>query len=494
MKKKNKIKNNLKEIINLYSKWIPPKSFIIVLFLIISLFYGITYFKIDGDFWFLINTGKHIINNGIPHIEPFTIHTNLNFIAQQWLTDIIFYLIYDKFSVYGMLLLLTLLNIFIILISYKMALLVSDGKVKTSVLTILLFECIFIITFFTTRPQIFDTLFLSLELYLLELYIKKKKKTHLIGLPIISLLMINFHSSLWLMIFVFLVPYYIEKLFSKDKNEIKVLIITTILMLICAIFNPYGIESFKYLFNSYGIDIINNLVGEMKAITISSGLPIFIYIAITVYSFYYNKGKNKLRYLLLVLGTTYLALNHTKGALFLIICSIPVLSYNFKNLFKEEKKFIYKEKSINILMIIIAIICLFIYIHNIITIDLEEKTRTYQYDIGEYFINNVNKDVKVYTDYNTGGYLEYLGYRCYLDSRAEVFLKANNKKEDILKEYYKLQTNQLSINFFLEKYNFDYLLVSEKDILFFNLDDKNYREVYQIVSEDLNYKIYEKAN
>ena len=159
-----------------------------------------------------------------------------------------------------------------------------------------------------------------------------------------------------------------------------------------------------------------------------------------------------------------------------------------------KKKFTYNEKSINVSMIIIAIICIITYSYNLVTRDLVKETRTYLYDIGEYFQDNVKKDVKIYTNYNTGGYLEYLGYRCYLDSRAEVFLKANNKKEDILEEYYKLQTNDLNIDSFLKKYNFDYLVVSKKDVLFYHMDNKNYKEVYQVISKDINYKIYKKAN
>ena len=50
----------------------------------------------DNDFWFLINTGRYILNHGFPVIEPFTIHQGLSFVVQQWLTDVIFFFIYDS--------------------------------------------------------------------------------------------------------------------------------------------------------------------------------------------------------------------------------------------------------------------------------------------------------------------------------------------------------------------------------------------------------------
>jgi hypothetical protein len=63
------------------------------------------------------------------------------------------------------------------------------------------------LAFITTRPQIFTYLFLMAELYLLESYIKTQKVLPLFFLPLISLALINFHSSMWPMMFIFMAPY-----------------------------------------------------------------------------------------------------------------------------------------------------------------------------------------------------------------------------------------------------------------------------------------------
>ncbi len=41
-----------------------------------------------------------------------------------------------------------------------------------------------------------------------------------------------------------------------------------------------------------------------------------------------------------------------------------------------------------------------------------------------------------------------------MDGRVEVFVKANNKKYDVMNEYYKLTRGKIKPNKFLEKYNF----------------------------------------
>lgn len=124
------------------------------------------------------------------------------------------------------------------------------------------------------------------------------------------------------MLFVILVPYYLDCLnktrcFKKDKYSLIPIIITTIIMFLVGFINPYKIEAIKYLFTSYGVPEINNLIGEMHPaiITKVSGLYIFVYIFIVLVC-YYHKKEIKLRYFLLFLGTAYLALSHIRGLLF----------------------------------------------------------------------------------------------------------------------------------------------------------------------------------
>ena len=123
-------KNKIKKFLNDYMKWTPSKMVIVILLLLPILLNFNTKFKLNNDFWFLINTGKYIINNGIPHIEPFTIHSNLLFVVQQWLTDIIFYFIYSKFNIYGMYIFTIVMELLIIYLMYKVCLLISNNKIK----------------------------------------------------------------------------------------------------------------------------------------------------------------------------------------------------------------------------------------------------------------------------------------------------------------------------------------------------------------------------
>ena len=497
MKKKNNMLKKIKKSYDKFSRWVPPKLYTFFVVSCVIIFISCFSFEIDNDYWFLINLGRDILNHGIPTVEPFTFHVGFEFIAQQWLTDVIFYLIYDWFDIIG-LFIFSLLSISTIsCLVYKLSKILSEN-IKISTFITIIFTIVFGVTFFRTRPQLFDTMIFLLEFILLELYIKTKNKKYLIGLPILSIIMINLHSSIWLMIFVFLLPYYVEKiLFRKKINyEIKPIIISTLIMLLCGLVNPYGIKAITYLFNSYGIDEINNFIGEMKPLNIVNGMFLFIYIGIVFYSFYFNKGKNKARYFFLMLGTLYLGLSHYRGMLYFLVCNIPALAFNFKTIFKEkvpQEKF-YKSKLNNWVIICSLLVYASVLGYNYFSTTFKEKSKPTLEKVGEYLLNNVDKSAKIYTNYNDGAYIEFIGYKCYIDPRAEVFLKSNNKKEDIFIEYYNLSTRKIDYRDFLNKYNFDYIVVSSIENLYSDLEYvDNYELVFEEKKDDYNYRIYKKA-
>ncbi len=486
-----KIKHFFKE----YLKW-KPSTIVIIIFLFIPFIpILMDIFKLDNDFWFLINTGKYIINSGIPHIEPFTIHSNFSFVAQQWLTDIIFYLIYNKFNIYGMYIFILISNIIVIFLLYKLSLLINKGNKKIAILTTIIIDVFYARLFLSTRPQVFDIILLLLELYLLELFIKRNNKKYLIGLPIISLLMINLHASVWPMIFVFLLPYYVGrinlKFTTKENYNLKPLIIVTIIMFLFGFINPYGIDAMTYLFNSYGIDKIDESINEMAPLTIKNGITIYIYMLFIIITCIINKNKkNNLRYTLLLLGTTLLSLQHLKGELFFLVSSVIIVNYNLKDIFPEENKNSSTEinKKIKILLLIILCVGILISFKNKKYIKEEDN---YYYEISEILKENKAESSVIYTGYNAGAYIEYQGFKCYIDPRAEVFLKSNNKKEDIFVEYYEFQNGKINIKKFIDKYKFDYIIIDNYEhILHTYIDEID--EYTQIYNKNDELKLYKR--
>ena len=183
---------------------------------------------------------------------------------------------------------------------------------------------------------------------------------------------------------------------------------------------------------------------------------------------------------------------HQRGFIFLNIASIVIFSYNFKpSKIKSDKRIL--RKTDNIIYITIILISIFVIISN-----LKIYTDSAVKHIADYLDENATKDIKIYTPYllANGNYLEYRGYKCYIDARAEAFLKANNHKEDIFIEHYNLFYGNLDVKDFLNKYNFDYLLIEPFDKIMINYlrNNNEYIKVYEIYDDDhdLNHYLYKK--
>lgn len=433
----------------------------------------------DNDIWFLLNNGRYVLNHGIPHVEPFTIHQGLHYVMQQWLSSIIFYSIYNTFGKNGILILMIIIFCLITIIYYKLCYLISNNK-KISVLIVTI-VLVLSNSFIITRPQVFTYIILLLETYFLELYIKKNNCKYLIPLPILSLLLINLHCSMWFLQFVFLLPFIINGINIKGitikKINIKPILITAIIMFLVGFINPYGIEAITFIFKSYGIEEINKNIIEMKPATIDFYFWKYCLFAIFILIIILNSNKkNKLdiRFILFIIGTFYLASIHTKCIIYFVLW----FGYAFANInIKINIKNKYLNRIINATMLSIAISLIIIFVpttnlliknYEIRNIDMEP--------IVKYISKNYDKNkVILYTDFGNGGYVEYYGLKTYLDPRAEVFVKKFNKKEDIFAESRKLFKYEDGFDFdgFVKKYNFTHVIVGRSNGLYTILEKNN---------------------
>lgn len=481
----------MKKIKDFIKNYHPSKLICIAYFLIPIVVCILQTLKVDNDFWFLINHGRYILSNGFPTIEPFTIHSNMAFMIQQWLTDVIYYRIYDWFGIIGIIILVSIVNIGIIFVLYKLCMLLSKGKVRLSVLLTVIADTLLSLSFIVARPQIFTYLILLLALYFLEKYIEKDNGKYLIVLPFLSLLLINFHSSMWFMLIAFMIPYLIDAFKFKtgvlegEGYRKKPLLIALLFVILAGFINPYGLESIKYIFTSYGNSYINQYVGEMIAPLIKTPLGMIVYITIFGVLFTYifhKKGHLKLRYLCLFLGTCFLVLTSMKGFAFFIIAAIVPLSYYLQDLFLADSRNIKKLFINNWKQYTVIYLVLIIVTSGLTIACANPRLLPYNSEATKYLKERYNeKEMVLYTNYEDGSYAEWLGLKPYIDPRAEVFLKANNGQKDIFQEYCEVQLRKIKPEEFIKIYSFTHFIVSEEDTLYEYLKEheESYSEIYR---------------
>lgn len=454
---------------------------------------------LDNDIWYLLSEGKYIVENGIYHIDPLSMHEGLNVVVQNWASASLFWIIYNLFGQMGLMTMVLILNFSICLLLYKICMLISD---KNQILSlVIMFTCNITLLshFVVSRPQMISFVILLSLIYVLELYIKTENKKYLIWLPILSFLEINLHASLWWMLFLFMLPYVIDSFkssFLQTQGYKKApLFIAIVIAFLVGLLNPYGYKAITFIFTSYGDEYMHMYINELLPFTFNKQLcqHMFILMLIVglIYAFF-REGKIRIRYICLFCGTLLLGFMSVKGFSHFIIVSLFPLAYFFKDLFPKDfsdittnyTKIINITGAITSILFIVGACSLYIY-----------KSQTN-------LMNNNAKDpmdliekvfdpekVTVYSSFNDGGYVSFRGYKPYIDPRAELYLKKNNKKADLFQEYYDLQHNKYDKQSFLDKYDFDILLINKYDKLY---NEMKKLEGYFIIydSYENGYRVY----
>jgi hypothetical protein len=195
--------------------------------------------------------------------------------------------------------------------------------------------------------------------------------------------------------------------------------------------NPYGIKNMLYVMYSYGNSRVNAVVNEMASPDFKEwfGITVFLLILFVVLVHLIIKGHSRLRYSLITIGTLYMGLSSVRSLALFIGCAIPLMAYWLKDVklpeldFSKGKKFIRYILIASILVLLIVAMCLKKY-------DFSESMNDFR-PIGavDYIVKNVDTSkMRLYNEYNTGGYIEFRGLKTFIDSRAEVVFKVPQQK------------------------------------------------------------------
>lgn len=484
-----------------------PNKYIWYLYFFIPIFVSVV-LKMDEevDIFFLLRYGEKVLSGVFPTVDWLSMHENFSFVMQQWLSAVIFYVFYHILGHYGLILIISIVNILILYSMYKFCMLLSNNNYKVSIILSIIADLLLETSFISPRPQIFDYLNLIIVLYIMEDFYRNGNVKKLLLLVIVSLLQINLHSSTWFILFLFMLPYVVSLIYERIKNHndkrIYMVVLTMILMFLVGFINPYGIKNILYVTTSYGNYYINNTVIEMITPTLNliplkntiSAYVIAIFLTMTcVIATYilYKKSNISLRYALLLLGVTILDLMHIRNYSLYIIGAILPLALYLKDTLKnnEGDNFIIDSNYKKHYKLIVC----FLALYTVLTVPVVNNkfTNKLEKSVNYLLKHNKKEDIILYTKYGEGSYCEFRGLKPYIDSRAEIFLKSNNKKKDVIKEFYLLSHNMLDYNNFIDEYKFTHLIVSKHDNIYRYLKkDKRYKMVFK----DKKYMIYERKD
>ena len=467
-------------------KKIKNDKIIYISFISIFIFFVVIQYKLvysqNPDIYFMLNHGKYIIENGFPTIEPFTIHENLTFQIEKWLTCISLYYIYQYTGLLGLNIIRFILLVLTIYIIY-----IINNYVGKNTYFNLINIGLYLLLFNDIRPQLISNILLLLEFYFLEKWINTKNIKYLYILPIISCILINVHSTMYPIFYLIIIPFIFQNLqlesntFKiKDKlniKNIKALIVFSILSILSALLNPYTYNTFIYIYNSYKSTLNVFKIEELQPISWEYTLYFFsIIIIVSIHIICLLKKPQKIpfRYICLFYGFLLFALMHCRNLQYFLLFSNIMLAYNYKDI---------KLNSLNLLYYITLI-----YISCIIFMSQFNSYLNAQNNL--IYINKLNIPIynKIFTDYNIGAYDEWLGYKCYIDSRSEIFTKDINKQKNILTEYNQIIHGVYPLDEIQKKYNFDIYHINKSSYLYYQLKKSNNWKILKETDEQAVFK------
>ncbi|MBO7657098.1 hypothetical protein J6S55_00385 [Candidatus Saccharibacteria bacterium] len=452
--------------------------------------------SLDSDTWYVLAEGREIVTNGIYYEDQLSMHEGLEVTVQNYGFAAIFYLIYSVFGPVGIYIGMLLLNVLLCYLIYKVCMVVSNKNENLSLLIMILTDLLLGRWFVVTRAQMVSYCIMMLLIYLLELYIRTNKSKYLWWIPVLSLLQINLHASLWPIIILIIGVYIIDSFKSKKLHlqgyRTKPLLLVLAISFVVGFLNPYGFKMMTFILTSYGVPEAHDTIQELKPFAPFMDSTTMMYCAtfsfVLILYIFEGKKNMRMRWLLMIFGFLALALNTIKGLSQLILVLLFPLAAVYKDVWIEK----WKTRKIRWMVLSWMGILSLVMIITVTVAKMFDSAgfgKPPEYAVAA--LDALDKDVgdidkktlKIYAGFDGGGYAIYRGYKTYMDSRMEVFLKANNGKEDIFVEWYDLQHNKIEKTDFLDKYNFDYLLLYDDDRLF-DLDDVRYEEIYEDRNDD----------
>ena len=472
----------------LFKNYKPYKSIILLYFSLPLILNAIISYSDNEDIWYMMKYGEHILKSGFIHTDVLSMHSNFHIVIQQSFSNVIYYLLYHFMGNYGLFLFLEIMIGLYLYLLYKLCMKLCNNKLLSTILsitTVLLLQ----LNFITPRSQIFTYLFVIILFYIMEEFYKNNNTKLIYFLPILSLLQINLHAAFWYILFIMLLPYVVQLVIDKNKNVFKIIGIS-IIMFVVGFINPYTYENVFFPFTSYS-SYINEYIIELRPVNVldsSSSLVVVSYLfyivlgSILLIYIYYKKGRLEIRHLLLFGGTTFMALINIRSIAFFVLASIPMLSNYLKDIKTDLiDDNIDTKKTWGLLIVIILLLSIF----------NKNRLISHVHDGGIYLKNNYNTNIVLYSGFDYGSYLEYLGFHPYFDTRAEAYLKKTNKKEDIFREQMMVQEGRVDYDKFIDKYKFTHFVVYNKSYINYYLkNNSNYKVIYK----KKKYSIYEKVS
>lgn len=499
----------------------------------------------DSDAYWLIETGRWIWENkGVPKINPWVQTENLSVIVQQPLCALFNYLTYYISGSLTHMWILAMIQNAVMLaclallgktIFNKLCPVKENDQVHNRIVTTQIFSTLIIAealcascNLITTRPYQITIATSALLLCALEKHTQSENYARLgLRVALLTLWQANFQMASLIFIpfflFLYMVGNAVEKLkrheLLKQVNLLKWIAIYVIWGLISLI-NPYGLKGTLYLFHSgNAVSLFKDSISELQSPVMCSLFGFIIMgTLLLIVSLVKDKELKMQHYFLFgssVILTGYAARNGWMCVLTFtlfffiykakhmestpspfieklkqfyraVVCSLPS---RFAFLMVEKKEINEDKKSTKVFEKILCVICFGLSM--LIIASSEYAPNELLSETQEYIdlISELPEDAKIYTDFNTGGIVEFCQRKCYVDARPELYSPEITESDvNLIGEYENFDFHEHdNYEEITKDFDYDYYFVRKNSLFQYFL---MYGHHAEMVHESDNYVLY----
>lgn len=452
---------------------------------LVCLFAGAVVFgeSYDNDVWFFLATGEWIAEHGIPYANPFSIHPDMGFIAQQWLHCLISYLIYSASGFVGLGAWCVVL--FLALAASLFCLGMKLRASRTSSEVVMLFVAASVIgvsAYASVRPHLYSMLAFTWIIWVCESYRRCADKRLLVALPLIVVLHVNLHAAIapfdLFIIACYCIPDIPALFHARGKLRCielagasypRIPLLIALVACVLALFiNPYGWAGACYVFLSFGSAAYKNRINEMGSFVPAAGylnilVTVIMLVAICAIG---RMGAKRidlplgLLCIVCIAGAMAFTRNQWMGALM----SGIYLMWASRRCSLEAFPTGRAAKAAASCLVLAGVVGMGAFM-------MKEAPELASYpedgpntpvSTMEYLDSlDVDADAtKVFTFFNAGGYIEFCGYKVNIDPRPEIWnAQINGQGKDYYYEYVEMSTANMPFSRYNEKYDFDVFVI-----------------------------------
>jgi len=469
------------------------KQYIVLISILICIFVFEALRAMSVDNCFMYLHFEDILQGNLFRKTDFlTVHEGLPFSHQKWAMCFLTYIVRNAFGFFGWHIFAVIFNA----VNYAiLAVVITKLNPKNLSANILLLIFPYMLGAFTAfRPHIISSMLVVLEIYYLEQFSKGElsKKKLWISLFWISLVTMWFHSTMWPLVVITILPYLFSfdfLCFKKIKGSVRDIWIGFAILLSASILQPNGFSQYKYMWICCSAlsDKLKNSIRELNSFNFNETSCLIYLTAVLVGIFVFivciRHQKMSCSHLFLaagylVLGFMSIRMIPLSISVFAIVIAIIMndakeesvkLATGGCDLFSSKKIF----NRVTTVGVIIAI-CNIGFIAYAFNANYDIKYS--KGFISDYFrdsfkTEDLSKDdmtnIRLWSVcFNTMASLELYGVTPYMDSRAELFTGAFGG-DDVITEYNHtlavIEENDYAktlqeFEMLQSKYNFDYYM------------------------------------